>query len=107
MLNQSNIVTIKTKPVAEVNVVVLHCRSLRNKTASIIDHIIDEDLQCLALTETWLRTSDIDQRVIGEVTPEGYSLHHVPRLNKKGCGIGLLIRDSFKVLFSHLLKQPQ
>ena len=80
LLNQINIVTIKTKPVAEVKVGVLNCRPLRNKIASIVDHIIDADLQCLALTETWLQTSDIDQCVIGEVTPEGYSFHHVPRL---------------------------
>ena len=73
MLNPNNIVTIKTKPVAEVKVGVLNCRSLRNKTASIVDHIIDADVQCLALTDTWLQTSDIDQHVIGEVTPGGYS----------------------------------
>ena len=70
---------------------------VRNKTASIIDHIIDADLQCLALTETWLQTRDIDQCVIVEVTPEGYSVHHVSMVKQKGGSVGLLIRDSFKV----------
>ena len=52
LLNQNNIVTITSKRVAAVKVGVLNCGSLRNKTASIVDHVIDSDLQCLVLAET-------------------------------------------------------
>ena len=47
----------------------------------ITDHILDNKLDIVALTETWL--TENDQVVINELTPPGYQCHHKPRAGKK------------------------
>ena len=37
-----------------------------------------------------------DQKIVGDVTPAGYSFHHAARIHKKGGGVGILLRDSLK-----------
>ena len=80
----------------------MNCHSSRNKGDLIADHIISHDLDLLALTETWLKpagtTGDRDERIIGDLTPPGFSIQSVPRLGKKpGSGVGLVYRCGFKV----------
>ena len=96
-VNRDNIIKVVKPTQSCVKAGVLNCRSVKNKTSAIVDHVIDSDLDLIALTETWLSSSDRDQRVIGEITPPGYVFHQVPRLGKKGGGVAVLIRDSFKV----------
>ena len=49
-LNVNNLVTIKSNVGTYIKAGVLNCRSLKNKTASIVDHLIESDLDILALT---------------------------------------------------------
>ncbi len=51
----------------------------------------------MALTETWLRGDPSDAQRIGEVTPAGYHFHHKPRLNRKGGGVGILLKKALKI----------
>ena len=37
-----------------------------------------------------------DQKIVGDVTPAGYSFHHAARIHKKGWPISILLRDSLK-----------
>ena len=75
----------------------LNARSLRNKTIAISDYIVDNSLDIGGITETWLRAGS-DAITIGEITPPGYSLVHIPRPSGgKGGGVGLLYQDSFKL----------
>lgn len=71
-------------------------RSVRNKTESIVDGIIHHSLDVLALTETWLRSQD--DLIIGELTPPGFILHHIPRppATEGHGGVALLLRDQWK-----------
>ncbi|KAK2151927.1 hypothetical protein LSH36_345g00012 [Paralvinella palmiformis] len=50
----------------------------------------------LVITETWLTGNVSDQKIVGDVTPAGYSFHHAARIHKKGGGVGILLRDSLK-----------
>jgi exonuclease III len=95
-VSRNNLVVIKPTQQC-VKACVLNCRSVKNKACAIVDHIIDSDLDIIALTETWLSTLERDQRIIGELTPPGYIFHHVPRLNRKGGGVAVLCKDTFKI----------
>ena len=49
----------------------INLRSLKNKTLAFCDHIISNDFDLVAVTETWLGTS-IDKACISELLPSGY-----------------------------------
>ena len=46
------------------------------------------------MSETWLY--DYDSAIISSLTPESHVLHHVPRPDKKGGGVGCLIDKSLQ-----------
>lgn len=54
---------------------------------------MDNDIDILAITETWLRPSNLDSLTIGDLTPTGYQFHHVAR-DTRGGGVGLLHKRS-------------
>ena len=70
----------------------LNVRSLRNKTSAFSDFVSTNDLNIIGVTETWLRPSDT-QGLMDEITPAGFKLHQVPRENKKGGGVAVLVRN--------------
>ena len=75
----------------------LNVRSMKNKSVSIHEFIVDNRFDLLALTETWLR-SDIDDSVIAECLPSGYSFINCPRSNESGYGgVGLFHLSSITV----------
>ena len=52
-------------------------------------------LDMLFLTETWLRSGSVDNGIIGDLVPEGYSFKHKPRESKhRGGGLGILFKSS-------------
>ncbi len=53
---------------------------------------MDEKLELLALTETWL--NECDRSKINEMTPETHTFVHIPRSDRKGGGVGLLLQKS-------------
>ena len=50
---------------------VLNARSVRNKATDVGEYILDNDVDILALTETWLK--DDDNVIQGNCTPAGYT----------------------------------
>ena len=86
--NLGNLSKIKQILNSNVKAGLLNCRSVKNKSDLIVYHIMDSGLDILALTETWLASNDSDNRVIGNLTPPGYTFHHVPRSSGKGGGVG-------------------
>jgi exonuclease III len=97
--NLINIKPIKLPPSTKVDKVIDFClynvRSVVNKSLAIRDFIIDNDLDLIALTETWL-TDDSDH-TIDQLTPEGYSIINVPREDKVGGGIALLYKSNLNI----------
>ncbi|CAB4003300.1 Hypothetical predicted protein [Paramuricea clavata] len=74
----------------------LNSRSVRNKTADIVDYIShDCKPDIVAITETWLDKNDNAVRV--ELCPDGYKLCDHVREERRGGGIALLYRDSLYV----------
>ena len=70
-----------------MSICLFNARSVRNKTADIMDYIFDTK----AVTETWL-TLDNDA-VNAELCPIGYRLLDQPRTGRCGGGTALLFRD--------------
>ena len=72
-----------------------NARSVKNKSAVILDYICDCKADLFAVTETWLSTDDAAVRV--ELCPDSYRFIDHPRLSCRGSGTGLVYRDSLGV----------
>jgi exonuclease III len=73
----------------------LNVRSLSNKAGQVNEYIVDNKIDIMALTETWLLPGDINGSVITEATPRGYELRHMPR-GGRGGGVGIIFKKSLK-----------
>ena len=73
----------------------LNARSVRNKTAMLLDYMCDLKCDVYAITETWLTDKDASVRV--ELIPDGYNLLDQPREGRGGGGTGLIYRDTLRV----------
>ena len=71
----------------------LNCQSVRNKTSEIVHYVLDNDFDICALAETWLHADESDNRIISELTPDGYNFTHIPRMSRGG-GVGVLLKSS-------------
>ena len=68
-----------------------------NKGDEIVEFVTDNDLDILAMTETWLKPEHDIAR--GDMTPAGYTLHEEPRPGeKRGGGVAVLCKASIKVM---------
>ena len=74
-----------------LEVLVLNCRSVRNKTDLIQQCITDSDADIVAVMETWLTNSDRDHKWIAALTPTGYKCINALRpKGQQGGGIAVL-----------------
>ena len=72
-----------------LNVVSLNIRSLKNKTTSLFDFIVYQNMDVLVLTETWLCCGD--NAVLNELFLPGYDIRHVDRERRSG-GVALIYK---------------
>ena len=75
-----------------IKIGLLNARSVRNKAGLIRELFMDEKLQILALTETWLK--DGDESIIDDLCPSGFTFigEHRPD-GKRGGGIGFVLKN--------------
>ena len=43
------------------------------------------------ISETWLRSADSDEVVVGDLVLTGYVFHHIPR-EMRGSGVGIMLK---------------
>ena len=67
------------------------------KTHSIQELLIDEDLDVLALTEAWLYDKG-DESYIPDLAPKGYTCRSFPRKGRRGGGKALVLRKDIDSL---------
>jgi len=82
-------------PKLPLKVCTLNVRSVIKKALSVADMVCSENIDVLAITETWLGT-DIDSVVKKKLIPTGYELQHVPR-NSRGGGVAVLHKRGIAV----------
>ena len=73
----------------------LNARSVKNKTAELVDYVVEHELDIVAICETWL--SPDDAAPIGQLTPRGFNLKHIPRTGRRGGGVAVLFKNQLDV----------
>ena len=73
--------------------------SIKPKTSSITDFIIEQKLDILAITESWLNGDGRDDLVLADLkyTLPHFNIYHVPRTERKGGGVFLLAHSGLNV----------
>ena len=71
----------------------LNARSVNSSAGIIAQHLLNFDLDLLAVTESWL-TSDSGDDILRGICPEGYLSLHRPRLERRGGGLALIYRST-------------
>ena len=70
-------------------------QSINNKALFLKDLFVDQKLELMALTETWIKSDSL--KSIGELCPRGYGFFHVPRSGRQGGGVGLVCSKSLSI----------
>ena len=101
--NRNNLVIVpraplvpEFKPCKAVEFCLLNARSIKNKATILNDFVIENKIDIMAFTETWLLAGDTDGAVISDVTPAGYVFRHVSR-ERRGGGVAVLCKKSLNV----------
>lgn len=63
--------------------------------------VVDNDIDVLAMTETWLRPGTDGSVEIGTLCPMGYRVIHIPRSHSTGGGVGIIFKNSIRLNTSH------
>ena len=71
----------------------INCQSLCNKGDEIVDVVGEVGF----VTETGLTGGISDEKFVGDLTPAGYSFHHVTRIHRKCGGVDVLVDRQRKV----------
>ena len=79
---------------------VLNAISVRNKTLIIKGFVVDQDIDVMAISETWLHETG-DDLIIVELCPTGFKVTHTPRIKGSGGGVVLLYKGNIAIKHSH------
>ena len=75
-----------------MKICVINCCSIRNKLTYVLDHVNEHNSDIVAITESWLSSEDSNNCIVSqECAHYDYKLFHVPRSNRRGGGVALLI----------------
>ena len=72
-----------------LNALLFNARSIRNKFLEFVALMALERPDLVALTESWVRTSDRDFE--GEYAIPGYQMYHRDRASRAGGGVMLML----------------
>ena len=77
--------------------VVINTQSIKSKEHLIMEYLMDKQVDLVFLTETWLCEEDETRVNASECNKNGYRQDIVNRKNRRGGGLGLIYRETFKV----------
>ena len=80
----------------DLTLCVLNPWSVCNKADIICEFIVDNNIDVLAITETWLTGTASDGPVVCSLLPDGYDIIHAPR-GSRGGGTAVVFRKSLSV----------
>ena len=96
--NNVKVKTVNTTTASDVRLGVMNVSSLGNKIDCVIDHITDNILNIVGITETWLSNDDNNNmQVVNTCWDSGYTLHQRTRnTGIRSGGVGVLINNRIK-----------
>ena len=101
-MNTSNLIYITTSASDQsrcldnnVTICTLNAQSVRNKTLSLADFIQTEHVDICVITETWLKSDD--DVVMGDLTPNGYTLYNHNRSERMGGGLAVIHNSNVNI----------
>ena len=71
-------------------------RSINNKTDSIMNFVVDNEISLFFVTETWL--TDMYNHTTATIKSYGYQIHHCFRSNTGGGGVAIIFKPLLKVV---------
>ena len=71
----------------------INTQSCSNKTEMISDQLIEQDIDILCITETWLHEQG-DDHILAMLRPPGYEIKSFPRIDQRGGGVAFIYRLS-------------
>ena len=71
----------------------------KNKTTVLTDFIASQNLDIMAITETWLTGNDRDDRTLADIanTLNDYDIAYTPSANSTGGGVAVIFRKGITV----------
>ena len=100
--NPNNLIVVKYYPMQNstndsvLNLCLANVRSIKSKSAALINYITSSKADLFESTETWLTFRDVTAKL--EIVSPGYCFVHRSRSNNRTSGgIGLLHKDAIKV----------
>ena len=73
-------------------------RSIRKKAMFLKDYVVENQIDLLAIRETWLDLNNQQtSNIINGLCPLGFAFMHIPRMNNCGGGVGLLYNKCHKI----------
>ena len=92
--NKKIVKPMKCNP-QKIKFCVLNSRSVCNKAQLLNDFCVDNEINVLCITETWLQGNITDSPTIVELCANNFVFHHNPRCSRRGGGVGILVDKSF------------
>ena len=76
-----------------------NARSLNAKIPMVCEFVTTNEVDILAITETWLSGDSRDDRTIGDLLNSlpNYSFYHSPRIGRTGGGVGVCLKKGYTV----------
>ena len=99
--NPNNVIVVNQNPMQrskmdpKLKLCLANVRSIKSKSAALLDYIVACKADLFAITETWLTPLDVAAQL--EIVPPGYSFVHRPRTGRVGGGLGLLYKYAIAV----------
>ena len=105
LANYADLLTIKRPPLIRqafpaykpVEACLLNACSAKNKSFVIKYFVVDENIDFLAVTETWLQADISYQLTVNDICLTGFAFHHLPHKHCRGKGVALLYKNRFKL----------
>ena len=81
----------------KIKVGALNAQSVKNKTISLHEYLLNGEFDILAITETWL-DPEKHTSVIAELLPPEYDIKAIPRKNNRaGGGVAIIYKNSINI----------
>ncbi len=78
--NDSFDTTLSSPNSQHFSLAVWNARSIRNKTTMCSSYILENSIDLMFITESWLCDTGRDDVIMGEVTPPSYTFFNIPRV---------------------------